>query len=328
MGDVAMIVPVVKALSQQYPHLRVTVLSRPFAKPFFEGISPNVNFMGADVAGEYKHITGLNELYKRLIAKNFTAVADFHGVLRTQYLHTRFALSHIKTAHIDKHRGGRKALCRQKDKLMIQQPSPFDNYAEVLAKLGFPVTLDPSDVPFRFVEAPLVRPDGESWIGIAPTAAFKGKTYLPGMMREVVRILLAKYPSCKIYVFGVKADDVDAITPDGDNVEGRLLNVSTIVKGLDNELRLMSQLNVMVSMDSANMHLASLVGIPVVSIWGQTHPLAGFMGWGQSKDNAVQQDLPCRPCSIFGNKECKFGDYRCLTSITPESIVEKISRLL
>ena len=49
------------------------------------------------------------------------------------------------------------------------------------------------------------------------------------------------------------------------------------------ELNLMSHLDVMLSMDSANMHLASLVNIPVVSIWGATHPYAGFMGWKQCR---------------------------------------------
>ena len=85
----------------------------------------------------------------------------------------------------------------------------------------------------------------------------------------------------------------------------------------------MSQLEVMISMDSSNMHLASLVGTPVVSIWGATHPYAGFMGWGQSEDNVVQVELDCRPCSIFGQKPCLRGDFACLNNILPETIVEK-----
>ena len=90
----------------------------------------------------------------------------------------------------------------------------------------------------------------------------------------------------------------------------------------------MSHLDVMVSMDSANMHMASLVNIPVVSIWGATHPLAGFMGYHQSLDNAVQTDMDCRPCSIYGQKPCQFGDYRCMMAITPQMIVEKIANVL
>jgi len=81
-------------------------------------------------------------------------------------------------------------------------------------------------------------------------------------------------------------------------------------------------------MDSANMHLASLVNLPVVSIWGATHPLAGFMGYRQSEENAVQVEMDCRPCSIYGKKQCKFGDYRCMTTITPQMILQKIIKVV
>ena len=101
-----------------------------------------------------------------------------------------------------------------------------------------------------------------------------------------------------------------------------------VLGGIDKELILMSHLDVMLSMDSSNMHLASLVGTPVVSVWGATHPYAGFMGWGQSESNAVMIDMPCRPCSIYGNKICTKGDYPCLTGITPEQIAGRVDIVL
>ena len=323
LGDVVMTIPVVKALAEQYPDLRITMLSRPFAKPLFADLAPNVSFMGADVNDEYKHITGLNELYKRLSAKNFTAVADFHGVLRTEFLRSRFLLEGKKVAHINKHRKGRKLICRQKNKQLIQQPTPFQNYADVLEKLGYPVTLDFSCPAFSL---PKSQP-GEMKIGIAPTAAFPGKAYPLEKMHTVVEALLSRHSSADIYIFGAKADEYQALTS-GSSFPQRIHNVAEMMRGFDKELLLMSQLSVMVSMDSANMHLASLVGTPVVSIWGQTHPCAGFMGWGQTTDNAVQLDMPCRPCSVFGNKECHLGNYPCLEGISPSAIVEKVETLL
>ena len=80
LGDVAMMVPVVSSLARTYPDLRITVLSRTFARQLFDDISPNVSFMGADLKVEYRGIKGLNALYRRLTAKNFTAIADFHNV--------------------------------------------------------------------------------------------------------------------------------------------------------------------------------------------------------------------------------------------------------
>ena len=90
----------------------------------------------------------------------------------------------------------------------------------------------------------------------------------------------------------------------------------------------MSHLDVMLSMDSSNMHLASLTGTPVVSVWGATHPYAGFMGWGQTEEYAVQIPLDCRPCSVYGQKPCLRGDYACMRNIAPEAIVEKVEKVL
>ena len=93
---------------------------------------------------------------------------------------------------------------------------------------------------------------------------------------------------------------------------------------LDNELALISQLDVLLCMDSANMHFASLVGTRVISIWGATHPYAGFYGYHQDSGDVIQENLPCRPCSVFGQKPCLRGDWACMTLITPERIVEKV----
>ena len=57
LGDVAMTVPVVYSLAKTYPDLRITVLSRGIARTFFEDLAPNVNFMEADIKGEYKGVT-------------------------------------------------------------------------------------------------------------------------------------------------------------------------------------------------------------------------------------------------------------------------------
>lgn len=102
------------------------------------------------------------------------------------------------------------------------------------------------------------------------------------------------------------------------------MNMARAGIGIRAELALLSHCNVMLSMDSANMHLASLVGLRTVSVWGATHPYAGFMGWNQQMHDAVQLDMVCRPCSVFGNKPCARGDYHCLNGIPPSLIIEKI----
>ena len=333
LGDVAMTVPVVFSLARQYPHVRFTVLSRGFARPLFEDLAHNVGFMEADLKNEYRGIKGLNALYRRLTAKHFTAIADLHHVLRSDYLRTRFNLGRYRVEHIDKHRKGRNQLTRSNNKIMVQQPTSFQNYADVFDRLGYPVKVDfhsifPAEggdltlLPEGFQE----KPSHQYWIGIAPFAAHEGKIYPLPLMRQVIEQLLEHHPHARIFFFGGGKKEFE-VFDEWENSFPQCVNASKQLGGLRQEMILMSHLDVMVSMDSGNMHLASLTGIPVVSVWGATHPYAGFAGWGQSTDKFVQLDLPCRPCSIYGNKPCMRGDYACLQNISPDMIVEKVENI-
>lgn len=158
----------------------------------------------------------------------------------------------------------------------------------------------------------------------------------------MVKLLLAR--GVKVYLFGAGEKEMAVFkdwqtqcssltTIDEEDCFGddapELLIASDVLKaegkkGFKAELELMSTLDCMISMDSGNMHLASIVGTRVVSVWGATHPLAGFLGWQQSPVDCVQKDMPCRPCSIYGNKPCKLGNYPCLNDIKPEEIVRKV----
>ena len=334
MGDVAMVVPVVCSLARQYPHLRITVLSRSFARPLFENLAPNIGFMGADLKNEYHGIQGLNALFRRLAAKQFTAIADLHSVLRSGYLRLRFSLNHYHVRHINKHRKGRRRITASRNKQLTQQPTSFENYAEVFNKLGYPV-----DIQFRSIFPEeggdttllpdtiqtMLKEAGQA-IGIAPFAAHQGKTYPPQLMHQVVEQLLNRHPDARIFLFG-RGEQEEKYFSEWCQQNPQCIDASRQLNSLYNELILMSHLRVMVSMDSSNMHLASLTGTPVVSIWGATHPYAGFLGWGQKEENVVQTTLECRPCSIFGQKPCMRGDYACL-NIAPETIVEKVEHNL
>ena len=335
LGDVAMIVPVVWSLAKQYTDIRITVLSRKFARTLFEDLAPNVNFMEADLKVEYHGIKGLNALYRRLVAKQFTKIADLHNVLRSEYLRMRFNLGRYRVEHINKHRKDRRMLVSPKRKGIQQLPTSFNNYVEVFERLGYPI--DISQFHSIFPEEGgnlnlLPREFGpkksfEQWIGIAPFAAHQGKVYPPRLMEQVIHRLMEEYPKCRIFFFG-RGEQEDKYFGLWCAQYRQCVNVGRYCENMYQELILMSHLNVMLSMDSANMHLASLTATPVVSVWGATHPYAGFMGFNQKPENAIQLDLDCRPCSIYGNKPCQRGNYACLQNIPPERIVERIKTII
>ena len=179
LGDIAMTVPVVWSLANQYPDIRITVLSRGYARTLFADLAPNVNFMEADLKVEYHGIKGLNALYRRLVAKQFTKVADLHNVLRSEYLRMRFNLGRYRVEHINKHRKDRRHLVSYKHKVKKQLPTSFENYLKVFEQLGYPVNIQQfhSIFPEEGGNLNLLpkeigpKKNFEQWIGIAPFAA-------------------------------------------------------------------------------------------------------------------------------------------------------------
>lgn len=320
LGDVVMTVPIVYALATQYPQHQITVLSRKRMAVYFNHLPENVSFKGIDL-NSYKGFSGLLRLYWELRKEHFDYVADFHDVLRTKIVRFCFWITGTPVQHIFKGRKEKKELTREEGKRKIQLKTSFQRYADVLERLVFPIQQN-----YKAWKHP--RPSNleqENWIGIAPFAAHTGKVYPLDKMKEITRALTSN-PKNKVYLFGGGKKE-QKICQDWENEIPGTISVIGKLKQ-DEELNLISQLDVMVSMDSANMHMASLVGTPVVSIWGATHPFAGFMGWGQDPNNAIQLDMDCRPCSIFGNKPCKRGDYACLNGISPKQVLEHIEALL
>ena len=329
MGDVAMVVPVVYSLAKQYPNIRITVLSRKFARAFFYDLAPNVDFMEADIKGEYRGVKGLNALYRRLTAKQFTKIADLHNVLRSEYLRLRFNMGRYRVEHINKHRHDRRKLVSYKNKVRKQLRTPFENYADVLARLGYPIKIEFTSLGNLNLLPAIIGPkkNFEQWIGVAPTAAHPGKCYPTDRTRQIVEELLQLHPKARIFLFGKGRVEDKLFTAWCQEIP-HCVYVSQHLENMYQELVLMSHLDVMLSMDSSNMHMASLTATPVVSVWGATHPYGGFMGWHQPPENAIQVDLDCRPCSIYGKRPCRRGDLACMNMIKPERIIERIEQII
>ena len=320
LGDIAMTVPVIHDLAVQYPDLDITMLSREMARPLFERMPKNVHFISADLKGRHKGLLGLCRLWRDAHLNDFDYIADFHDVLRTWWLRTEGCLRRKKVAKIDKGRKGKKALTRQKNKVFVQQATSFDRYAKVLEKLDFPIKQQFVKLDYSaFCETQ--KADNETWVGIAPFAKHPAKVYPLEKMEQVIKAL-SERENTRVFLFGGGTEESQQI----ERLCAKYNNVHSAKSqhGLKGELALMGQLDVMLSMDSANMHLASLVGTKVVSVWGGTHPFSGFLGWSQKAEDCIQLDLPCRPCSVYGNKPCYRGDYACMKGIAPSQILEKL----
>lgn len=322
MGDVAMTVPVIRAFVAQHPDVKITVISRPFFKPFFDTV-PEVHFFPIDLEKKHKGILGLFRLFKELKERDVAELADLHNVLRSKMLTFFFKMCGLKTATVDKGRAGKKELTRAENKIFKPLPTMVQRHQEVFEKLGFPVDLRNPKFP-EFPQNPAKQND--KWIGIAPFAQYESKVYPLDLMQKVID-LLAQNQQYKIFLFGGGKKEIallDEMAEGKINVE----NFAGKVK-LPQELEIISNLDVMLSMDSGNAHIAAMLGTKVITLWGATHPYAGFAPFNQPLENALTSNrgkYPLLPTSIYGNKTVA-GYQDAMQTISPESVVEKIKTI-
>ncbi|WP_169051643.1 glycosyltransferase family 9 protein [Flavobacterium sp. H122] len=326
MGDVAMTVPVLRAFSLQYPEVKITVVSRPFFKPFFNGID-TINFFAVDLNKRHKGMIGLVRLYNDLKKLNIDAVADLHNVLRSKVIRGLFAVSGKKAAFTDKGRTDKKALTRTKNKVFAPVKSMFERHCNTFAQLGFSIDLSQNNFPGKITLSQevieITGDKNQKWIGIAPFAQYESKVYPLDLMQVVIDGLTAS--GNKIFLFGGGKEEIQKLN----QLKKEYQNV-IVVAGrikLQQELELISNLDVMLSMDSGNAHIAAMLGVKVITLWGATHPYAGFKPFNQPFENCITADrdkYPLLPTSVYGNKKVEGYD-DVMRTILPATVIEKIN---
>lgn len=329
MGDVAMSVPVLRAFTSQFPNVKVTFLSRLFFKPMFEDI-PNVNFYPVDVYGKHKGVLGLYKLSKELKKLNIDAVADIHNILRSKILRFFLSLFGIQIKFIDKGRNEKKALTRIENKIFKQLKSTHVRYTDVFEKLGFNIVLKNPNFPKNNaipVEVEkIIGSDYNKLIGVAPFAQHESKMY-PLELLEKLILELSNHEKYQILLFGGGEKEIEILQL----FEKKFKNTISLAGKikLKDELTVISNLDCMVCMDSANAHLAAMQGVKTITLWGITHPYAGFYPYDQPMQYALLPDLkkfPNIPCSVYGNIVCK-GYEDVMQTILPSQIFEKIKEI-
>jgi ADP-heptose:LPS heptosyltransferase len=326
MGDVAMTVPVLRALLQQHPEVKITVVSRSYFQPLFQDI-PNLIFFPFDAESRHKGFLGLLQLYRDLKPLQIDAFADLHNVLRSKIVRTFFLWSGKKVAFTDKARAEKKALTRLEKKTINRLPTVFERHANVFKELGFPINLSQPTFPAKpKLDTPVMNIIGDEQkilIGIAPFAQYDSKVYPLDLMKEVVSEL-SKNKAYRLLLFGSK-NEIQALQEISNNLDNTIVVAGKL--RFSEELQLIAGLNVMLSMDSGNAHLAAIYGVPVVTLWGATHPFAGFSPFHQPLENCLTSDreqFPFLPTSVYGNKKVA-GYEEAMRTISVESILSKIN---
>lgn len=325
-----MTVPVLLALTEKYPDLKITFLTKPFFVPIVSAV-PNIQVFNADVKGAYKGLIGIWKLFKELKSLDLDAVADVHNVLRSNILKVFFRFSGIPFEQIDKGRKEKRELISGNATELKPLKPMHQRYQSVFERLGFHFSINKNHVLKSRTKTSEhvigIFSGTKKIIGIAPFAAFPGKIY-PRTLMEILISKLESMEDVKIVLFGGGQKERDIL----EDYEIKFANCISVAGKITfgEELELISNLDVMISMDSGNGHLAAMYGVSVITLWGVTHPATGFVPFGQPEENQITSDrgkYPKIPTSVYGNKFPPGYD-AVMETISPEQIVRRVKNIL
>ncbi|WP_421754582.1 glycosyltransferase family 9 protein [Croceimicrobium sp.] len=331
LGDIMILLPILQQLKAEHPEHEIALLSRPFIGTLCQDLG--LQFYGAQLQKEHKGLIGLKRLVKE-VNRDFKPdlLIDAHSVLRTKIISKFFALKGVPSESLHKDRQARKAFLESSTPSQAALTPVSQLHLETFARQKIEISFDRAKIK----SAPYtLNGEHEEWwtsrkaeinIGIAPGARHKSKEWprekFIALMKDLER------PERKFFLFG-GPDEVEVLTELAKAAAVSFEIVAGKLK-LDQEIALMKHLDVFVSHDSSNMHMAAWSGRPVVSIWGGTHPGAGFAPYA-NENNIVslpEGTLDCQPCSIFGTSTCKRGDFACMQDLAVNRVATKVNSLL
>lgn len=331
MGDVALTVPVIRGFLYDNHEYQIVMVTKKIFFPFFNNIERLV-LVEFDVKGRHKGMLGMMRLAKEInTLYKIDMMIDLHNVLRTHLL--SFFLKKSAIYRIDKGRKEKNEYTRKENKIRKVLKHTTDRYMEVFGKAGFACRILPGPwlqpvIPSEEAEKVLavIRKDKLLIIsiGIAPFAKHKEKMWPMERTRKLIE-LLSGTKKVKVYLFGAAGSEAGLLKLIAET-HPNVFNLAGVLS-ISDEINIMKELKMIVTMDSGNMHLASLAGAPVMSIWGATHPDVGFAPLGDNQTllmQANEEQVSCRPCSVFGDKTCYRGDFLCMNSIEVDNVFKKL----
>ncbi len=325
LGNVAMTIPVLYPVCKANPDTRFIMLTKKWPASMFHDRPANLKVVDFDINENHRGFWGLLKLASQLHKLyDIDAVADLHNVSGTWIIDAYMRLKGALIARLDREKPKRRALVNHKSNEPV---TPIhERYRNAFRQLGFEAPdnftrlYDGRDWPITPVV--LDKEPGQRWIAISPFSSHKQKAYPLDLMEKVIAEL-SKRENYWIFLMGGGKAEKIALRPIARKYKN-VVSMAEVKHKFIDEYALLGRCDLMLTMESANMHLASLVDLQAMTIWGPTSPSCGYLGYNQMVEDDIQLDMDCRPCSITGDKPCRYGDYRCLKNISPDDIVKRV----
>ena len=313
IGDAVLLIPTIRALKQAFPYVTIDVL----AEKRNGGV-----FHLCDVVNNiylYDNLSGLRTLF----CGRYDAVIDTEQWYRLSAIVARFISAPVKIGFATNER-----------RRMFTHGVPYDldvyepeNFASLLKPLGIDYQCGAAGatlgVPSQSMSkaTQLLQPlCSGSFVSIFPGASIPEKRWGADCFRRVAEILTAF--GVKIVVVGGKED-----RQQGEVITGGGLGLNLAgMTSLPETAAVIKKSSLLLSGDSGVLHIAVGLGVPTVSLFGP----GSAWKWAPQGDRhiVISNELPCSPCTVFGNTPPCPNNNRCMQDITVGEVVNAVTMLL
>lgn len=329
LGDIVLTTPVIGALKTKFPHSRIFFLTKAQYGDILRNDPRIFSLIEFDPRGKHKGIAGFLKLIEKLRNYDFDLLIDLHANLRSFFVR-HLTKSKIKLKY--NKRGLSRFLMVHFKFLKTRAVHTVDSYLGVLTKFQINIPnknpllfLNPEDAEFsdKFLLGQKVEKD-DIVVGVHPGARWETKRWDEDKFKRVCQDLIDRL-NCKIMLLGDAGDEELIENISKEISDARVIDAVGLPTG--RFMSLIKRCDCLITNDSGPMHIARALQVPVVAIFGPTHPRLGFATVG-SKNVVLCANVECSPCSLHGEKKCRKKSRFCMDLIDPEMVVEAVGKLL
>jgi len=324
IGDVVLSLPLVQVLRKNFPTAKIDFMLIPRTAELLRNHPDVDELIIFDKKGKDKGIKGIIKMVRIISKGNYdvafiphrhfrSAIIPFLAGVRIRVGFDKSAFKFLYTYVVE-----------------YRQIHEIERNLSLLEPFGIKVNMKelpnlyPSDYDKFYIDG-LLSGVNSRIISIAPGSVWETKRWLKERFAELARFL---------------SDDNFVVALIGGEEDFKLCEEIRRMSGSEKVLNFCGKLSllqsaelirrsiVLVSNDTAPMHIAVAMRTPVVAIFGSTVPKFGFYPYGE-KDRIVQvENLYCRPCGIHGRRKCPEGHFKCMRLIETEKVYLEVKNLI
>lgn len=328
LGDVILTLPMIQVLKRSFPHAAIDVVTTPAAAPLLRhpAIDAVITY---DKRRTQSGLRGILSLSRHLRSQHYDIAILPHRSLRSALVVAlgripvrigfstssgRFLLNHVVSYDASRHE--------------------IERNLDLLAPLKIAVparelpALHPDDAARQTVRKFLFEreiTDDQTLIAIAPGSVWNTKRWLAERYADLSSMLA--HSGYEVIIIGGK-EDAELGRAIVEAAKHKRIHDATGRMTLPESAAMIGRCSVLVSNDSAPLHLGVAVRTPVVAIFGATIPEFGFAPYGERDVVMETKGLQCRPCGIHGGDTCPTGTFDCMKMIETQKVYTAVVKLL